>query len=291
MTEATDTVSWREMLAATVEQLGNAQEARWLCEHASGMDAAEFSTEQDQLVTVACAKSLHDMVRNRLSGVPLQYVMKRWAFRHLDVMVDERVLIPRSETEQVVQVALDIALKTSSNEALRIVDLGTGSGVIGLSMAFELGADAAHVWLTDASVDALDVARANMVGIGRAAANVRVAHGSWWNALPQDIAGQIDMAICNPPYIAQDDGEVAPDVHLYEPHSALYASDNGLSDLRAVIEGASTWLKKSGWLVLEIGYQQGADVLAMMSASGFVGAEIKQDLSGRDRIAVGQLLG
>jgi release factor glutamine methyltransferase len=291
VTEATDTVSWREMLAATVEQLGNAQEARWLCEHASGMDSAEFSAEQDQLVTVACAKSLNSMVRDRLSGVPLQYVMKRWAFRHLDIMVDKRVLIPRPETEQVVQVALDIARKTSSDQALRVVDLGTGSGVIGLSMAFELGVEAAHVWLTDASVDALDVARANMVGIGRAAANVRVVHGSWWNALPQEIAGQIDMAICNPPYIAQDDGEVAPDVHLYEPHSALYASDNGLSDLRTVIEGASTWLKKSGWLVLEIGYQQGAEVLAMMSASGFVGAEIKQDLSGRDRIAVGQLLG
>ena len=279
------------MLAETVEQLGNAQEARWLCEHASGMDSAEFSAEQDQLVTVACAKSLHDLVRNRLSGVPLQYVMKRWAFRHLDVMVDERVLIPRPETEQVVQVALDIVRKTSSDEALCVVDLGTGSGVIGLSMEFELGADAAHVWLTDASVDALDVARANMVGIGRAAANVRVAHGSWWNALPQDIAGLIDIAICNPPYIAHSDSEVAPDVHLYEPHSALYAHDNGLADLRTVIEGASTWLKKSGWLVLEIGYQQGADVLAMMSASGFVGAEIKRDLSGRDRIAVGQLLG
>jgi release factor glutamine methyltransferase len=278
------------MLAATVEQLGNAQEARWLCEHASGMDSAEFSAEQDQLVTVACAKSLNSMVRDRLSGVPLQYVMKRWAFRHLDIMVDKRVLIPRPETEQVVQVALDIARKTSSDQALRVVDLGTGSGVIGLSMAFELGAEAAHVWLTDASVDALDVARANMVGIGRAAANVRVVHGSWWDALPQDIAGQIDIAICNPPYIAQGDSEVAPDVHLYEPHSALYASDNGLSDLRTVVEGASSWLKKSGWLVLEIGYQQGAEVLAMMSASGFVGAEIKQDLSGRDRIAVGQLL-
>jgi release factor glutamine methyltransferase len=278
------------MLAATVEQLGNAQEARWLCEHASGMDSAEFSAEQDQLVTVACAKSLNSMVRDRLSGVPLQYVMKRWAFRHLDIMVDKRVLIPRPETEQVVQVALDIARKTSSDQALRVVDLGTGSGVIGLSMAFELGAEAAHVWLTDASVDALDVARANMVGIGRAAANVRVVHGSWWDALPQDIAGQIDIAICNPPYIAQGDSEVAPDVHLYEPHSALYASDNGLSDLRTVVEGASSWLKKSGWLVLEIGYQQGAEVLAMMSASGFVGAEIKQDLSGRDRIAVGQLV-
>jgi release factor glutamine methyltransferase len=279
------------MLASTVGQLGNAQEARWLCEHASGMDSAEFSAEQDQLVTVACAKSLNSMVRDRLSGVPLQYVMQRWAFRHLDIMVDKRVLIPRPETEQVVQVALDIARKTSSDQALRVVDLGTGSGVIGLSMAFELGAEAAHVWLTDASVDALDVARANMVGIGRAATNVRVVHGSWWNALPQEIAGQIDIAICNPPYIAKDDSEVAPDVHLYEPHSALYASDNGLSDLRTVIEGASTWLKKSGWLVLEIGYQQGAEVLAMMSSSGFVGAEIKQDLSGRDRIAVGQLLG
>jgi release factor glutamine methyltransferase len=279
------------MLASTVGQLGNAQEARWLCEHASGMDSAEFSAEQDQLVTVACAKSLNSMVRDRLSGVPLQYVMQRWAFRHLDIMVDKRVLIPRPETEQVVQVALDIARKTSSDQALRVVDLGTGSGVIGLSMAFELGAEAAHVWLTDASVDALDVARANMVGIGRAATNVRVVHGSWWNALPQEIAGQIDIAICNPPYIAKDDSEVAPDVHLYEPHSALYASDNGLSDLCTVIEGASTWLKKSGWLVLEIGYQQGAEVLAMMSSSGFVGAEIKQDLSGRDRIAVGQLLG
>jgi release factor glutamine methyltransferase len=289
--EATDTVSWREMLATTVQQLGNAQEARWLCEHASGMDSAEFSAEQDQLVTVACAKSLHSMVRDRLSGVPLQYVMKRWAFRHLDVMVDERVLIPRPETEQVVQIALDLARKIESNGALRVVDLGTGSGVIGLSMAFELGADAAHVWLTDASVDALDVARANMVGIGRAAANVRVAHGGWWNALPQDLAGRIDIAICNPPYIAQDSSEVAPDVHMYEPHSALYAHDNGLADLRTVIEGAATWLKKSGWLVLEIGYQQGADVLTMMKASGLIDAEIKKDLSGRDRIAVGRLPG
>ena len=241
-------------------------------------------------MTVTFAKRLHLMVRDRLSGVPLQYVMKRWAFRHLDVMVDERVLIPRPETEQVVQIALDIARKIEGNGALRVVDLGTGSGVIGLSMAFELGAEAAHVWLTDASVDALDVARANMIGIGRAATNVRTAHGSWWNALPQDLAGQIDIAICNPPYIAQDSSEVAPDVHMYEPHSALYAHDNGLADLRTVIEGASTWLKQSGWLVLEIGYQQGAEVLAMMTASGLVGAEIKQDLSGRDRIAVGQLL-
>lgn len=291
MANATDHVSWREMLASTTKQLDNAQEARWLCEHASGMDSAEFSAVQDQFVTVACAKSLQAMVQDRLSGVPLQYVMKRWAFRHLDIMVDKRVLIPRPETEQVVQVAIEIAQTRLGEIPLQIVDLGTGSGVIGLSMAFELGPEAAHVWLTDASVDALDVARANMIGIGRAAANVRIEHGSWWNALPQDLAGMIDIAICNPPYIAHASSEVAPDVHLYEPHSALYAHDNGLADLCIVIEGASVWLKQSGWLVLEIGYQQGAEVLTMMSASGFIGVEIKQDLSGRDRIAVGQLAG
>ena len=100
----------------------------------------------------------------------------------------------------------------------------------------------------------------------------------------------IDIAICNPPYIAHASSEVAPDVHMYEPHSALCAPDNGLADLRTVIEGASVWLQQSGWLVLEIGYQQGAEVLALMHSSGFVGAEIKKDLSGRDRIAVGQLL-
>ena len=130
MAEDQYNVSWREMLASTTQQLGNAQEARWLCEHASGMDAKEFSLEQDQFVTVACAKSLQAMAQDRLSGVPLQYVMKRWAFRHLDIMVDKRVLIPRPETEQVVQVALDIARTRSGKTPLQVVDLGTGSGVI-----------------------------------------------------------------------------------------------------------------------------------------------------------------
>ncbi|TSA55252.1 MAG: peptide chain release factor N(5)-glutamine methyltransferase [Actinobacteria bacterium] len=289
MVEMTNTVSWREMLETITQHLGNAQEARWLCEHASGMDGHEFGAQQNELVTMACAKSLDAMVRARLSGMPLQYVMKRWAFRHLDVMVDERVLIPRPETEQLVQVALDLAITMKTQVPLQIVDLGTGSGVIGLSIAFELGVDAANVWLTDASLDALDVARANMAGIGRAAANVRVAHGSWWQALPNNLASTIDIAICNPPYIAHLDKEVASDVHDYEPHVALYADENGLADLRSVIEGAPDWLKKSGWLVLEIGYQQGAVVNQMLCDSGFSSVAIHQDLAGRDRIAVGQL--
>jgi release factor glutamine methyltransferase len=195
-----DVVTWREMLAQTVESVGNAQEARWLCEHAAGVDGAEFLAVQDEHVTVSMANSLHDMVRRRLLGEPLQYVMKRWAFRHLDVFVDQRVLIPRPETETVVDIALSLATKRlQESSPICVVDLGTGSGVIGLSMAYELPRESAAVWLTDASSDALDVARANIVGVGRKGECVRVAEGNWWNALPTRLRGHVDIAVCNPP--------------------------------------------------------------------------------------------
>ncbi len=203
------------MLAETTEQLGDANEARWLCEHASGLDGAEFRQSQHEFVTSAMAKQLHDMVRRRLVGEPLQYVMKRWAFRHLDVLVDQRVLIPRPETELLVDVGLTIATERLKHveRPLNIVDLGTGSGVIGLSMAHELPLGKTNVWLTDQSSDALDVARGNLVGVGQKGGGVRLALGSWWNALDTSLKGAIDIALCNPPYIAHNDDEVATDVH------------------------------------------------------------------------------
>jgi release factor glutamine methyltransferase len=282
-----DVVTWREMLAQTVESVGNAQEARWLCEHAAGVDGQEFLATQDEHVTVSMANSLHDMVRRRLMGEPLQYVMKRWAFRHLDVFVDQRVLIPRPETETVVDIALSLATKRlQESSPICVVDLGTGSGVIGLSMAYELPSESAQVWLTDVSSDALDVARANIVGVGRKGDCVRVAEGSWWAALPTDLRGKVDIAVCNPPYIAEHDNEVADDVRKWEPHSALFARNNGLADIEAVTSGALEWLLEGGWLVLEIGYQQGDAVREVLGAAHLVDIEIRKDLAGRDRIAL-----
>ena len=278
------------MLAETTEQVGDVNEARWLCEHASGLDGAEFRQSQHEFVTTAMAKQLHDMVRRRLAGEPLQYVMKRWAFRHLDVLVDQRVLIPRPETELLVDVGLGIAnerLKQVDRQ-LNIVDLGTGSGVIGLSMAHELPLGKTNVWLTDQSSDALDVARGNLVGVGQKGGGVRLALGSWWNALDASLKGAIDIALCNPPYIAHNDDEVATDVHKWEPHSALYAGDNGLADIREVISGAPTWLANNGWLALEIGYRQGDEVRALFENAGLVNIDIRRDLAGRDRIALAQ---
>jgi release factor glutamine methyltransferase len=282
-----DVVTWREMLAQTVESVGNAQEARWLCEHAAGVDGPEFLAVQDEHVTVSMANSLHDMVRRRLLGEPLQYVMKRWAFRHLDVFVDQRVLIPRPETETVVDIALSLAAKRlQESSPICVVDLGTGSGVIGLSMAYELPSESAHVWLTDASADALDVARANIVGVGRKGDCVRVAEGSWWAALPTELRGKIDVAVCNPPYIADHDPEVADDVRKWEPHSALFAPNNGLADIEVVTSGALEWLAAGGWLVLEIGYQQGDAVRQLLIQAQLTDVEIRKDLTGRDRIAI-----
>ena len=282
-----DVVTWREMLAQTVESVGNAQEARWLCEHAAGVDGAEFLAVQDEHVTVSMANSLHDMVRRRLLGEPLQYVMKRWAFRHLDVFVDQRVLIPRPETETVVDIALSLATqRLQESSPICVVDLGTGSGVIGLSMAYELPRESAQVWLTDASSDALDVARANLVGVGRKGECVRVAEGNWWNALPTRLRGKVDVAVCNPPYIAEHDNEVADDVRKWEPHSALFAPNNGMADIEVVARDASEWLSVGGWLVLEIGYQQGDAVRKVLGAAHLVDIEIRKDLAGRDRIAL-----
>jgi release factor glutamine methyltransferase len=282
-----DVVTWREMLAQTVESVGNAQEARWLCEHAAGVDGPDFLAVQDEPVTVSMANSLHDMVRRRLLGEPLQYVMKRWAFRHLDVFVDQRVLIPRPETETVVDIALSLATqRLQESSPICVVDLGTGSGVIGLSMAYELPHESAQVWLTDASSDALDVARANIVGVGRKGECVRVAEGNWWNALPTELRGHVDVAVCNPPYIAEHDNEVADDVRKWEPHSALFAPNNGMADIEVVARDASEWLSVGGWLVLEIGYQQGDAVRKVLSEANLADIEIRKDLAGRDRIAL-----
>jgi release factor glutamine methyltransferase len=167
-----------------------------------------------------------------------------------------------------------------------VVDLGTGSGAIGLSLAQELPLSGTTVWLTDASPDALDVARANLAGIGRAGANVRIVEGDWYAALPESLRGTVDVIVANPPYIARDDKAVEPSVVDYEPHTALFADDDGLAALRTIIGGARHWLNENGAIVLEIGHRQGTVVCEMLNAAGLHDVSIRRDLAGHDRIAV-----
>lgn len=280
--DTTGTISWRSLLAETTELLGDAVVARWVCEEASGAAGAEFTMRLDDLATARAVARLDAIVARIRAGEPVQYALGHWAFRRLDLLVDRRVLIPRPETEWVVEHAL--GLLASRERPWTVVDLGTGSGAIGLSIAAERWHRGMQVWLTDASADALDVARANTSGIGRAAAAVRVVSGSWFAALPPELAGRVDLVIANPPYVADGDPQVEAVVREWEPASALFAGADGLDDLRVIVADAPRWLAPGGALVLEIGSGQGATVAAMAAAAGLDEIRVSPDLAGHDRI-------
>ena len=281
MSEHTDvTVTWRGLWDETASVIRDRQHARGMCETASSTDPEEFLAGLDQTPMARMVSHLDAMVARYQTGEPLQYVLGSWSFRRLDLNVDKRVLIPRPETELVAEVAISLAL--AFNDERTVVDLGTGSGAIGLACADELPLDGTTVWLTDASSDALDVARANLAGVGRAARNVRVALGNWFAALPDDL--EADVIVSNPPYVAVGSVDLETNVGEWEPKDALFAGADGLNDYRVIIPGAIDYLRPDGWLVLEIGYDQGSAVSALFEQQGYRKIEVRQDFAKLDRI-------
>jgi len=217
----------------------------------------------------------------------LQYVLGSWGFRYLDLLVDSRVLVPRPETESVVEFALaelDAMRSAAEGRSLVAVDLGTGSGAIGLSIAFER--ERVDVWLTDVSDAALAVARANLAGLGRAGTRVTIAEsGVWFAALPEYLRGSINLIVSNPPYVADGD-ELPAVVRDWEPTSALFAGADGLDDLRVIVAEAPGWLSPAGSLIVELAPTQAREFAALARHAGFDGVEIRQDLAGRDRTVI-----
>lgn len=265
------------MLEDATARLGDRNDARRIVEQASGYDAAELIVALDANPSARAMAHFDRMVERRALGEPLQYVLGSWGFRALDVFVDRRVLIPRPETEVVVEHALSII---DELDAEVVVDLGTGSGVIALSIAHERAG--VEVWATDASPDALDVARANLAGIGRAATRVRLAAGHWYDALPHTLRGVIDVIVSNPPYVAADD-QLPAEVSEWEPHDALVSGPTGVEAINEILAIAPEWLAPRGAVVLEIGETQSAAAVA--AAIGF-SAEVRPDLAGRPRVLV-----
>ncbi len=259
-------------------------EARWLTEEVSGEQFPGGDASEQARTRFAA------LVARRAGGEPLQYVLGRWGFRDLDLMVDRRVLIPRPETEQVVDVALaELDRLTGARprpERLIAVDLGTGSGAIALALASERAR--VEVWATDLSTDALHVARANLSGLGGwAATRVRLAEGSWWEALPPDLRGRVDVVVSNPPYVASKemlglDAEVAD----WEPALALEAGTTGLEATERILADAALWIRPGGVLVIEIAPDQAAPAAALAREAGLVDVAVRADLTGRDRVLV-----
>jgi release factor glutamine methyltransferase len=268
------------LLQAATDQLGDRAEARRIVEEASGYDGATLLLQLDERATALTDARVGQMVERRATGEPLQYVLGRWGFRRLDVLVDRRVLIPRPETEIVVEYALEAADAIGASNA---VDLGTGSGVVALSLAQER--PSLSVWAVDSSADALDVARANLAGVGRAGARVRVAHGSWFAALPQELRGAIDLVVSNPPYVAEAD-QLPREVAGWEPRQALVAGPTGLEAIECIVADAPVWLASGGALVVEIGETQGDAAATLAKAAGFTSVDVRPDLAGKPRVLV-----
>lgn len=286
MTVAGAATTWDDLYRLALEGSGDAREARWMIEEASGerWGSAVGRAPEKAVLRV------QSMVERRRAGEPLQYVLGSWSFRRLELMVDRRVLIPRPETERVVEVALGeldrLRAAPGAPEQPVVVDLGTGSGAIALSVAAERRG--VEVWATDASPDAAAVARANLAGLGGyAATRVRIVEGDWWAALPAHLRGRVDLVVSNPPYISSDEmAGLDPVVAGWEPRSALESGPAGTEQAEAILVGAGEWLSPGGVAVIEIAPHQAEELQDAALSAGFATARAEPDLAGRPRALV-----
>lgn len=236
----------------------------------------------DRVLTAEQAGRLDHWLHRRNAGEPVQYITGRAAFRGLDLAVDRRVLIPRPETEMLVQCVLDtLAAEQARRPAPRVLDLGTGSGAIALAIASEW--PAARVVATDASADALEVARANAAALGLVD-RVTFFEGDWLSAVPDD--ERFEVVVSNPPYISTDEWDLLPaDVRSFEPHVALFSGSSGLEALRDIADEAPRHLVAGGLLALELAEMRAADVAGWFEgAHDWSDVRLLDDLAGRPRV-------
>jgi release factor glutamine methyltransferase len=283
-----------DLAAAVTTIVGSAQEAAWIVQH---VERTGPGVSDGGVIDRALA-----LAHRRADGEPLQYVLGTWQFRSLELVVDQRVLIPRPETEQVVELALAelarMAADRPDGDPLVCVDLGTGSGAIALSLALEgpPSGKPIEVWATDRSSAALEVARENLAGLARnhpaSADRVTLSAGSWYEALPALLEHRVDLVVSNPPYVSEEEFiDLDPDVREWEPVGALVAPRGrtgvaGMADIEQVVAGAPRWLRPGGALVVELAPSQAYAAIDAARRAGFTGVGTARDLAGRMRMLV-----
>ena len=273
------------VLAESGENASLDREARELLSVVMDVAPGEVSRRTHDVIDAALADRALEVVRRRALGEPLAYALGSAAFRHLTLLVDRRVLIPRPETEIVV----DEALKTMRGRPGGIaVDIGTGSGAIALALATEGEFD--RVIATDLSADALAVATANL-------ARLISPHTAVEFRLGADLAPLAGIKAClivsNPPYIAPEEASSLPaSVRDWEPAVALYADDGGMARYDQLLAGAADYLEPDGWLVLETDARRARETVRRATGTGrYTGVRLVRDLAGRDRVLLAQASG
>lgn len=256
----------------------DALEKRILLCHALGLTRVGLITQSERAITPDEAAQLNALVARRMHGEPIAYIVGRREFFGLDFAVSDAVLIPRPDTELIVELAIE-RLPSQG----RALDMGTGSGAIAVALAHTR--PDAHVTALDVSTAALDVARANATSN---AVNVRFLQSDWFAALGEE---RFDLIASNPPYIAAGDAHLAQGDLRFEPTGALTDHADGLSALRTIIQGAANHLNHAAWLLLEHGYDQAAAVRALLSEAGYSDVQSWRDLGGIERTSGGRITG
>lgn len=268
----------RAALEESTEAIGRV-DAHVIVAHLLGVNRAYLAANPMRVLTEAEDAKVESFVAQRALGQPVAYLLHRREFYGRDFVVGPAVLIPRPETETLVEAALSRLEPGSS-----CLDLGTGSGAIAVSVACER--PDARVCATDTSAEALELARAN-ARINGCAERVELVRGSWYDAVS---GRRFDLIVSNPPYVSQGDPHLGHGDVRFEPSRALTdGSRDGLDSIRSIIAGASDHLKAAGWLLLEHGYDQAQAVRALLEAAGFGDIVSVADLAGIPRVALGRV--
>jgi release factor glutamine methyltransferase len=258
----------------------DAVDTRVLLSHALGLSRVQLITEAGKKLSAEEAGRLTLLLRRRVAGEPVAYLTGEREFYGLPFAITPDVLIPRPETELLVELALERLPPEGS-----MLDLGTGSGAIAIAVAHTR--HDALITAVDASERALAVARSNTQRNMGQSARIVFTLSNWYASLPTD--ARFDLIVANPPYIAADDPHLAEGDLRFEPHTALTDFGDGLTAIRAIVNGAASHLKPDGWLLLEHGYDQAHSVRALLVAHGFDLVQSWRDLAGIQRASGGIL--
>lgn len=268
-------------VASVLQQIGRQLprlEARLLLQQLTGLTHSQLIAHPEQPLAETTVAAYSALVERRLQGEPIAYLIGRREFYGRDFAVTPEVLIPRPDTELLVEQAL-LKLQALDAAAPRLLDLGCGSGCIGITLALEW--PTAKVTALDASATALHIARQNAENLG---ARLEFMESNWFDGLASE-SERFHVMISNPPYIAADDPHLQQGDLRFEPLSALASGADGLADLRHIIQQARPHLQSGGWLLLEHGHDQAAAVAGLLQQAGYRALEQHADLAGIRRVS------
>lgn len=262
-------------------------EAEVLLEHALKMQRIMIYANFDRPLQPSELDAIRPMVKRRGKYEPMAYITGSRGFWSIDLKTDARALIPRPDTETLVEAAIEkLDQRAKDGAGMRVIDIGTGTGAIALSIAHDR--EEAEVAAVDISAPALSLARENADALSLSE-RVTFFEADLFAGLPAEWLTGLDVVVSNPPYVSRDEEELmGKGVKAFEPEGALFAEDDGLAIIKRLVPEAYSALEPGGWLLCEIGFAQGSVVKEIFSSQGFVDVSVRKDLGRKDRVVLGQ---